>query len=141
MEQRSSKKILIIYSDFYNEVSKELLKGAELYLKNKNISFEKKRVQGSLEIPFILQKFKHKFSGFVVLGCIIKGETDHYDVVKDICLREIYSLVYKNCIPLGCGILTVDNMKQALERADLKKKNLGAAAAAACFNLINIIEG
>ncbi len=139
MGQEESK-ILIIFSDFYSEVSKNLINGAEYYLNQNNISFEKKKVDGALEIPFLLQKFKNKFNGFIVLGCVIKGETDHYQVVKDICLNGIYSIAYKECLPLGCGILTVNNLEQALERSDIKKKNIGESAAKACCNLIEIIK-
>ena len=57
-----------------------------------------------------------------MLGCVIKGETDHYDIVKNISMNEIYSLVYKKVIPLGSAILTVNNFKQAIERSDIKKK-------------------
>ena len=96
MEQKKYKKILIIFSDFYPEVSKNLIDGAESYLKKKKIEYEKKKVDGSLEIPFLLHKFKNKFHGFIVLGCVIKGETDHYEIVKNICLNQIYSLHTKN---------------------------------------------
>ena len=141
MEQKKSKKILIIFSDFYSEVTKNLIDGAENYLNQNNISFEKKKVDGSLEIPFLLHKFKNEFDGFIVLGCVIKGETDHYEIVKDICLNAVYSFAYKECIALGCSILTVNNLEQAIERSDIKKKNLGGAAAKACCNLLKIIKG
>ena len=140
MEQKKSKKILIIFSDFYPEVSKNLIDGAENYLNQNNFSFEKKKVDGSLEIPFLLHKFKNEFDGFIVLGCVIKGETDHYEIVKDICLNAVYSFAYKECIPLGCGILTVNNLEQAIERSYIKKKNLGQVAAIACCNLVKIIK-
>ena len=140
MAQKKSKKVLIIFSDYYSEVSKNLIVGAENYLNQNNFSYEKKKVDGSLEIPFLLHKFKNEFDGFVVLGCVIKGETDHYTIVKDICLNSVYSLAYRECIPLGCGILTVNSLEQALERSDVSKKNLGGAAAQACCNLVKIIK-
>ncbi len=137
MAQKKSKKILIIYSDFYPEISKNLLSGAESYLKKKTVNYETKRADGSLEIPFLLTKYINDYSGFIILGCVIKGETDHYQVVKDICLGNIYSLAYNNLVPLGSALLTVDNYKQAIERSDIKKKNLGEKAAIVCHNLIN----
>ena len=124
MVQKKSKKVLIIFSDFYPEISVNLINGAESYLISNNIFFDKMRVDGSLEIPFVLHKFQNDYLGFIVLGCIIKGETDHYDVVKNISMNEIYSLVYKKVIPLGSAILTVNNFKQAIERSDIKKKIL-----------------
>ncbi len=140
MVQRKSKKVLIIFSDFYQEVSKNLIKGAEFELKKKKIIFEKKRVDGSLEIPFLIHKFLKEYNGFIVLGCVIKGETDHYEVVKNICLNEIYEIAYKNIIPLGSAILTVNNFEQALERSDIKKKNFGGKAAKVCCNLIETLK-
>ena len=140
MVQKKSKKILIIFSNFYSEISKNLIVGAENYLIQNNFLYEKKKVDGSLEIPFLLHKFKKDFDGFIVLGCVIKGETDHYEIVKDICLSSVYSFAYRECIPLGCGILTVNNLEQAKNRSDPKKKNLGSAAAQACCNLIKIIK-
>ena len=124
MAQKKSKKVLIIFSDFYPEISENLINGAESYLISNNFLFDKIRVDGSLEIPFLLHKFQNDYSGFIVLGCIIKGETDHYDVVKNISMNEIYSLVYKKVLPLGSAILTVNNLKQAKERSDIKKKTL-----------------
>ena len=114
MVQKKSKKVLIICSDFYKEISDNLLKGSETYLKDQN-----------------------DYSGFIVLGCIIKGETDHYQIVKDICYQNIYSIAYKNCIPLGSAILTVNNYEQAKERSLPDKKNLGQRAAIVCCDLMN----
>ena len=124
MAQKRSKKVLIIFSDFYPEISANLINGAESYLISNNFLFDKIRVDGSLEIPFLLHKFQNDYSGFIVLGCIVKGETDHYDVVKNISMNEIYSLVYKKVLPLGSAILTVNNLKQAKERSNIKKKIL-----------------
>ena len=140
MAQKKFKKILIIFSDFYPEISENLINGAESYLISNNFLFDKIRVDGSLEIPFLLHKFQNDYSGFIVLGCIIKGETDHYDVVKNISMNEIYSLVYKKVLPLGSAILTVNNLKQAKERSDIKKKNFGGKAAMVCCNLIKILK-
>ena len=140
MVRRKSKKVLIIFSDFYPEITENLINGAESYLRSNKISFEKIRVDGSLEIPFLLHKFQNDYLGFIVLGCIVKGETDHYDVVKNISMNEIYSLVYKKVLPLGSAILTVNNLKQAIERSDINQKNLGGKAAMVCCNLIKILK-
>lgn len=137
MVQKKSKKVLIICSDFYKEISDNLLKGSETYLKDQKVLYDKKKVLGSLEIPIIFNKFLNDYSGFIVLGCIIKGETDHYQIVKDICYQNIYSIAYKNCIPLGSAILTVNNYEQAKERSLPDKKNLGQRAAIVCCDLMN----
>ena len=140
MAQEKYKEVLIIYSDFYPLVSENLLSAAQTYLKEKKIEYDAKRVDGSLELPIVLSKFKDKYSGFIVLGCIVKGETDHYQVVKDVCLNQIYSLACKHSLPLSTAILTVDNIDQAIERSDPNKKDLGTKAAAICCNLIKILR-
>ena len=134
------KKILIICSNYYDKISKNLIIGTSNFLEENNVDYEVIYVDGCLEIPFILNKLKKKYAGFVLLGCIIKGETDHYSVVKNITLKHIYDSAYNNNLPLGTAILTVENFSQAEVRSDPKKKNLGANAAKACLNLIKLIN-
>jgi 6,7-dimethyl-8-ribityllumazine synthase len=136
MVQKKYKKVLIVFSNFYPEISQNLVDGAESYLKRKDISFEKKSVNGSLEIPFLLLKYKKEYSGFIVLGCVIKGETDHYKIVRDVSFKKIYSIAYDESLPLGSALLTVKNYEQAVERSDINKKNLGEKAAIVCCNLM-----
>ena len=104
------------------------------------VSYDKKRVDGSLEIPFLLSKFYKNYSGIIILGCVIEGETDHYQIVKDICFKRIYSFAYDNSIPLGTALLTVNTYEQALERSDTTKRNLGENAAIACLNLVKCLK-
>ncbi len=134
------KKVLVICSNYYEEISNNLIKGTSDYLKKKKIDFEIIFVDGCLEIPFLLSKLKKKYAGYVLLGCIIKGETDHYDVVKNITLNHIYDIAYNNHLPLGTAILTVNNFSQARVRSNPKKKNLGSNAAKACLNLIELMN-
>ena len=134
------KKILIISSNFYPEISNNLQDGVFNVLKNENIDFELKSINGSLEIPFFLEKYKKQYLGYIIIGCIIKGETDHYEVVKNITLPHIYKVAYENILPLSSALLTVENYSQALERSDTKKKNLGGLAAKTCLNLIKEIN-
>ena len=141
MEKKNSyKKILIISSDFYPEISNNLQEGVLEVLKSENINFELKSINGSLEIPFFLEKFKKQYLGYIIIGCIIKGETDHYEVVKNITFPQIYKVAYENILPLSSALLTVENYSQALERSDTKKKNLGGLAAKTCLNLIKKIN-
>ena len=141
MEKKNfSKKILIISSNFYTDISKNLQEGVLNVLKNEKIDFELKTINGSLEIPFFLEKYKRKFLGYIIIGCVIKGETDHYDIVKNITFSQIYKIAYENILPLSCALLTVENYSQALERSDTKKKNLGGVAAKTCLNLIKKLE-
>ena len=134
------KKILIISSNFYPDISNNLQDGVLNVLKSENVDFELKSINGSLEIPFFLEKYKRQFLGYIIIGCVIKGETDHYDIVKNITFSQIYKIAYENILPLSCALLTVENYSQALERSDTKKKNLGGLAAKTCLNLIKEIN-
>ena len=137
MEKKNfNKKILILSSNFYHDISKNLQEGVLNVLKNEKIDFELKIINGSLEIPFFLERYKRQFLGYIIIGCVIKGETDHYDIVKNITFFQIYKIAYENILPLSCALLTVENYSQALERSDTKKKNLGGLAAKTCLNLI-----
>ena len=141
MEQKNYlKKILIISSNFYPEISENLIKGATKLLDSKKIMYDILSVPGSMEIPLFLKKKKNDFSGYIILGCIIKGETDHYEVVKHITLSKIYEFSYANNFPVSNALLTVDSYSQALERSRIDKKNLGENAAKVCLELIDKIN-
>ena len=140
MEQEDSKNILIIIADFYDEISSNLKNGATNYLNKIKYSYDIKYVSGTLEIPFILNRFSKKYDGFVVLSCIIKGETDHYDIVKNIALKEIYKICYANNLIMGSGIITANNYEQALSRSKISKENYGGRAADACHRLLSLIN-
>ncbi len=141
MEKKNfHKKILVISSNFYPEISKNLEDGVLNVLKSEKIDYDLKTINGSLEIPFLLEKYKKQYLGYVIIGCVIKGESDHYEVVKNITYSQIYKVAYENILPLSSALLTVENYSQALERSDLKKKDLGGLAAKACLNLIKKIN-
>ena len=140
MEQKDSKNILIIIADFYEEISSNLKNGATNYLNKINYSYDIKFVPGTLEIPIILSSFSKKYDGFIVLSCLIKGETDHYDVVKNIALNEIYKIAYVNNLIMGSGIITANNYEQALSRSKISKENYGGRAANACHKLLSLIN-
>ena len=133
------KKILIIVSTYYKEVSDNLLNGAENTLRENNLDFEVKKIEGSLEIPFLLKKYIKEYDGYIILGCVIQGETDHYEVVKNISLNNIYKIAYENEVALASALLTVKNFEQALERSKIDKKNLGGKAAKVCLNLLKVL--
>ena len=140
MEQKDSKNILIIAADFYEEISCNLKEGATNYLKKKKYFYDIKSVPGTLEIPFLLNSFSKKYDAFLVLSCIIKGETDHYEIVKNIALKEIYKIAYTNNLIMGSGIITANNYEQALSRSKISKENYGGRAADACHKLLSLIN-
>ena len=87
---------------------------------------------------FFLKKNREKFSGYIILGCIIKGETDHYEVVKKSTFNYIYKFSYDYSFPLSTALLTVNNYDQSFRKIKSKlKKILGGNAAKVCLDLIN----
>ena len=130
------KKILIVISNYYEEVGNNLLKGATNELKLNKIDYDVIYAPGCFEIPFFISKNVKKYSGFIALGCIIRGETYHFELIANECSRKIMDIANKNLKPIGFGILTCENLKQAKVRGDVKKKNKGKEAANACIKLL-----
>ena len=138
------KKVLLVCSPYYKNITDNLIKGASEILKSNSIDYEILYVPGALEIApaikLILDKTEKKslFDGFIALGCVIKGETYHFEIVANESSRAITNLSINNSIPIGNGILTVLNQDQAVKRSDPSKLNKGADAAFACLSLIKI---
>lgn len=133
-------KVLIIDAKFYSDISKELVESAEKVLKDHDIKYETITVPGAFEIPAAIA-FAHKsgkYDGYVALGCVIRGETTHYDYVCEESARGINDLVMKYNLAVGFGVLTVENRDQAWARANGAKGNKGAAAAYACLNMMKL---
>lgn len=144
-----SPSVLIIEARFYPELSDELAKGAIAALEEANASFHRIAVPGALEIPQALAfavraglapfgATRWRYHGAVALGCVIRGETSHYDIVANESARSLLSIATASGIPLGNGILTVENEAQAWERASVTDGNKGADAARACLRLIDV---
>ena len=133
-------KILVIESNYYESISRKLFLGAKNVIKQMKYEYKKITVPGALEIPVVLERYKKKYDGFIILGCVIRGETTHYDLVQKITSYEIYKIVNRNKLALGFGLLTVENILQAKERADMKKKNIGGNAAHVCFKMIKQLK-
>ena len=119
------KKILIVGSDYYKEIYNGLLKSAKLRLST-NYKIDELLVPGVFEIPVTIAKKIKDYDGFLALGCVIKGKTPHFDFISQATTNAIMSLSVENKKPIGNGIITCLNMKQAIER---KKKGLEAANA------------
>ena len=124
------KKILIVIADYYEDISSSLLKSAKNNLNN--FSLKTIRVPGVFEIPVTISKNIKKYDAFIALGCVIKGETPHFDFISKATIEEIMRLSVKNKKPIGNGIITCLNMKQAAER-----KNKGAEAANAVNSVLD----
>ena len=132
-------KILIVASNYYKEVSDNLIAGATKYLIEKNFSYQIIYAPGCYEIPFIINKNIKDYKGFISLGCVIRGETYHFEIISNECGRKIMDISIKNSKPIGFGILTCDNLEQAIVRSDPRNKNKGKEAAAACLQLLDVI--
>ena len=130
------KKVLIVISDYYEEIGKNLLKGSINELKLNNIIYDILFAPGCFEIPFLISKNIKKYKGFIALGCVIRGETYHFELIANECARKIIDISNKHLKPIGFGILTCENIRQAKIRSDIKKKNKGKEAANACIKLL-----
>ena len=118
------KKILIVLADYYEDISSLLLKSAKNNLNN--YSLKVIRVPGVFEIPITISKNIKKYDAFIALGCVIKGETPHFDFISSSTTQSIINLSIDSKKPIGNGIITCLNMKQAKARG---KKGKEAAKA------------
>jgi 6,7-dimethyl-8-ribityllumazine synthase len=130
-------KLLIVVAPYYRNIADQLIAGAEMVAQSCGASVEIVEVPGALEVPtaIAMAERQSNFDGYVALGCIIRGETTHYDTVCNDSSRAL-SLLGLQGACIGNGILTVENMDQAQVRADPAAQNKGGAAAAAALHLI-----
>ena len=138
-----NKKVLIVDANFYQDLAAELVRGAVAELEKIGISYERLSVPGALEIPSAISLVSQGndaklFAGYIALGCVIRGETSHYDIVCGESARGLSKLALDRNLAIGNGILTVDNWEQAWARASVLKKNKGRDAAIACLSLFEI---
>ena len=126
-----SKKCLIVVANYYENISKNLLQSALKSIKNK-LSFKIIYVPGVFEIPITISKNLRKYDGFIALGCVIKGQTPHFEFISSSVTDNILNMSVKNKKPIGNGIITCLNKKQAIARG---KK--GAEAANAMLSVLS----
>ena len=129
---------LLVTSNFYPKITASLEKEATTYIKSKNYKYEIFRVQGSLEVPtkISIMLDKKKYDAVIALGCIIKGNTDHYEFISQAITNTLLSLSVSKKIPISNAILVCRNMKQALERSS-KKINRAKEAVKAAMSVLN----
>ena len=125
------KKYLIIIANYYEDIAKGLLNSALKLIPKSNI-IKIINVPGVFEIPITISKNIKKYDAFLALGCVIKGETPHFDFISQASTNAIMDLSIRNQKPIGNGIITCLNMKQAKVR---KKK--GAEAAKAVISVLS----
>ena len=137
------KKLLLVCANYYPNISLSLRNGAVTSLDKihkKFINYECIEVPGVFEIPFIIAKNIKKYDAFIALGCVIKGETPHFDFISSATTNAIMNLSINHKKPIGNGIITCLNQKQALERSDPNKKNKGGEAAKALLSVLGVIN-
>ena len=136
-------KICVVVAQYYDDVAKNLIKGTNLVL-DKQKAFKLVRtnivVPGVFEIPAMIAKFINKYDAFIALGCVIKGETPHFDFISMATINEIMNLSVRYKKPILNGIITCLNKDQALERADPNKKDKGGESARSLIQLLGITE-
>jgi 6,7-dimethyl-8-ribityllumazine synthase len=140
--------ILIVEARFYDDLLNAMLDGAKRALQKAGATFELVTVPGALEIPAAI-KFAHsagqkkgalgrKFDGYVAIGCVIRGETTHYDTVCEESARGLMDLAIRQDLAIGNGIITVENEAQAWARAKPDELDKGGGAANACLTMVNL---
>ena len=132
------KKICIVASKYYEDIINMLVSGANDVLNNhkKKIKTKIIYVPGVFEIPYAISTNLKKYDAFIALGCVIKGETPHFDFISKSSIDAIMKLSIESKKPIGNGILTCLNKDQAIERADKLNKNKGKEAANAAIELL-----
>ncbi len=139
--------VMIVEARYYEHILDEMVRGAIAALDAAGASYERFAVPGAFEIPAAISfavaaqargAREARFDGYVALGCVIRGETTHYDYVCAESARGLQELALRHDLAMGFGILTVENEAQALARARIDRKNKGGEAANACLAMIEL---
>jgi 6,7-dimethyl-8-ribityllumazine synthase len=138
-------RILVVESRFYDDIADALLAGAKRAFEKAGVNFDLVSVPGALEIPQAIaitldaaQACRKPFDGVVALGCVIRGETSHYDIVAGESARALMDLALARRVPIGNGILTVNTEAQALARARPEDGDKGGSAVEAALALVRV---
>jgi 6,7-dimethyl-8-ribityllumazine synthase len=133
-------KILVVEARFYDDIADQLFLGASKIVVKNGMTVEKVPVPGVFEIPAAIKTVwsANYFAGVVALGCVIRGETDHYEHICREVSRAIMDLSVLGGIPIGFGILTCENYEQAWERASIDDRDIGGRTASACLDMLKI---
>ena len=133
-----NKKICLVVANYYPKISKDLIRGSSKILKSRGLkNYKLFKVPGVFEIPFVIAKNINRYDGFIALGCVIKGETPHFDFISRSSINAIMhlSVTYKK--PITNGIVTCLNRKQAINRSSTNN-NKGEESAKALVSMLKI---
>ncbi len=134
------KKILIVNANYYNEITNKLVNASKKTIKSKKFKVFLVNVPGIFEVPIIIRKNIKKFDGFIAIGCVIKGETPHFNLICNTSFDAIMKLSIEYSKPIGNGIITALNKRQAFQRCGIlksNKNNKGIEAAKAVIAILN----
>jgi len=138
-------RILVVEARFYDDIADALLAGASKVLKEAGAEFDCVTVPGSLEIPAAIaiavdaaRRRRRPYDGAVALGCVIRGDTIHFDIVSHQSARGLMDLAVARQLPIGNGIITVDNEAQAWARARQEEQDKGGDAARAALAMVGL---
>ncbi|MDA1089397.1 MAG: 6,7-dimethyl-8-ribityllumazine synthase [Proteobacteria bacterium] len=140
-------RVLIVESPYYADIAEQLLKGAVHTLETAGVEYDKISVPGAFEIPAAIQfalkamethSATSNYAGFIALGTVIRGETDHYDHICREVSRALMDIAVVQSVALGFGILTCESKAQAEARADINRGDKGADAANACLRMMDL---
>ncbi|WP_421998280.1 6,7-dimethyl-8-ribityllumazine synthase [Reyranella sp.] len=129
-------RLLIVESRYYAEIADALIDGAGREIEKNGATFERVVVPGAFEIPGAIALAEGRYDGFVALGCVIRGETTHYDYVCGESARGLMDLSIQRKLAIGYGIVTVETMEQAKARAFVARGDKGGDAAHACLAMV-----
>lgn len=146
MTRKGPNSVLIIEARFYEDIADELARGAIEELRGNQVAYERIAVPGALEIAvalslalangFVGRAGRHR--ACIALGCVIKGQTSHFDIVARESAAGLHQLAVQHGVPIGSGILTCETPEQAWERASVDGRNKGGDAARACLTLMRL---
>lgn len=138
-------RVMIVEARYYEDIGEALLKGTRTVLDEAGCEYDRFEVPGALEIPamikFAIRSLTHniqmqRYDAYIALGCVIRGETSHYDIVAGESAAGLLQLASQYSLALGNGILTVENREQAIVRSDPGQKNKGGEAARAALKML-----
>lgn len=139
--------LLVVEARFYEDIADELVKGAIAVIEGAGATYTRIWVPGALEIPTAIRMAvrsmdlpagRRRYDGFVALGCVIRGETSHYDFVCQECMHGIAHLGITYSVAIGNGVLTCENRDQAWKRAAVDNGDKGGSAARAALRMIDV---
>lgn len=140
-------RIMIVEARFYAHISDALLQGVVAELERQDATYDRYEVSGAFEIPGAiriaiearrLEKDAPLYDGYIALGCVIRGETTHYETICAESARGLMDITLEHGVALANGILTVENEAQAIARASIRDKNKGGEFAQACLGMVHL---